>query len=146
MKQNPILRPAQAADANGLKACIDAAYAQYANRILDLPPVSEGCAEDIANNSVWVATHSDMVIAGVVLVAAERFMKLANLAVHPDHSGQGLGRKLIELAEREAKQLGFNEMRLNTHVDMPDNVRLYQHMGWIEVSRNGNTVSMTKNL
>jgi ribosomal protein S18 acetylase RimI-like enzyme len=125
---------------------MNAAYAQYAERITDLPSVSEGCAEDIANNQVWVAVQGDEVVAGLVLVAGDGFMKLANLSVHPDHGGKGLGRKLIELSEREAKRQGFSEIRLNTHVDMPENVRLYQHLGWAEVSRSGNTVSMKKHL
>lgn len=144
--RNSVIRPAQATDANALTACIDAAYAQYAERISDMPSVSDGCAEDIANNQVWVAVQSDKVIAGLVLVAGDGFLKLANLAVHPDHGGKGLGRKLIELSEREAKRQGCAEMRLNTHVDMPENVRLYEHLGWAEVSRSGNTVSMKKYL
>ena len=80
------------------------------------------------------------------MIPGDGFMKLANLAVHPDHGGKGLGRSLIELSEREATRQGFDEMRLNTHVDMPDNVQLYQHLGWVEVSRNGNTVFMKKHL
>lgn len=142
--QNPLIRPAVAGDANALAACIDAAYACYAGRISDLPSVSDGCAEDIANNQVWVAAQNDNVIAGLVLVPCNGFMKLANLAVHPNHGGKGLGRKLIELSEREAERHGFGEMRLNTHVDMPENVLLYQRMGWTEVARSGNTVSMKK--
>lgn len=141
-----VIRPAQAADATALAACIDAAYAQYSDRISDLPPVSEGCAEDIAVNQVWVAVHGDDVVAGLVLVAGDGFLKLANLAVRPDHAGKGLGRRLIELSVSEAKRQGYGEMRLNTHVDMPDNVRLYQHLGWVEVSRSNNTVSMKKSL
>ena len=144
--ENPIIRPAKAAEANALAACIDAAYAKYAGRISELPSVSDGCAEDIANNQVCVVTQRNDVIAGLVLVAGDGVMKLANLAVHPDHGGKGLGRKLIELAEREAKQQGYVEMRLNTHVDMPENVRLYEHLGWAEVSRRDNTVSMKKDL
>ena len=144
--RNPIIRPAQATDAHVLAACIDAAYAQYAERISDMPLVSDGCAEDIANNQVWVAVQGDEVVAGLVLIASDGFIKLANLAVHPDHGGKGLGRKLIELSEREAKRQGSSEMRLNTHVDMPENVRLYEHMGWAEVSRSDNTVSMEKYL
>lgn len=127
-----------------MASCIDAAYAQYAGRIPDLPSVSDGCADDIANNQVWVAVQGDEVIAGLVLVAGDGFMKLANLAVHPDHGGKGLGRKLIELSEREARLQGLSEMRLNTHVDMPENIKLYQHFGWAEVSRSENTVSMKK--
>lgn len=142
----PIIRPAVAADAKALATSIDAAYARYAGRISDLPSVSDGCAEDIANNQVWVAAEDDTIVAGLVLVAGDGFMKLANLAVHPDHGGKGLGRRLIELSEREAERHGFSEMRLNTHVDMPENVRLYQRMGWAEVARSGNTVSMKKRL
>lgn len=142
----PIIRPAVAADAKALATCIDAAYARYAGRISDLPSVSNGCAEDIANNQVWVAAEDDTIIANLVLVTGDGFMKLANLAVLPDHGGKGLGRRLIELLEREAERHGFSEMRLNTHVDMPENVRLYQRMGWSEVARSGNTVSMKKRL
>ena len=50
--KNPIIRPAVAADAKALAACIDAAYARYAGRISDLPSDSDGCAEDITNNQV----------------------------------------------------------------------------------------------
>ncbi|MEP1699207.1 MAG: GNAT family N-acetyltransferase [Paracoccaceae bacterium] len=111
-----------------------------------MPAVSDGCAEDIVTNQVWVAVNGDEVVAGLVLIARDGFMKLANLAVHPDHAGKGLGRELITLAERETKRQGYVEMRLNTHVDMPENVRLYQRLGWAEVSRSGSTVSMAKHL
>ncbi|MEO9574238.1 MAG: GNAT family N-acetyltransferase [Roseobacter sp.] len=90
--------------------------------------------------------QGDEVVAGLVLIASNGFMKLANVAVHPDHGGKGLGRKLIELSERETKRQGSTEMRLNTHVDMPENVRLYQHLGWAEVSRSGSTVFMERYL
>ena len=144
MTYNPVIRHAQATDASALAACIDAAYAKYAKRIADMPSVSEGCEEDIANNQVWVIALGEEVIAGLVLIAGDGFMKLANLAVHPDHVGKGLGRKLIEHSECETKRQGFSEMRLNTHVDMPENIRLYQYLGWTEVFRNDNTVSMEK--
>jgi ribosomal protein S18 acetylase RimI-like enzyme len=144
MTQNPVIRPAQSMDADALAACIESAYARYAERISDMPSVSDGCAEDIACNQVWVAVQCDKVIAGLILIAGDDFMKLANLAVHPDHGRKGLGRKLIALSEREATRQGFNEMRLNTHVDMPENIQLYQHLGWTEMSRSNNTVSMKK--
>ncbi len=142
----PVIRPARPTDAGALAACIDAAYARYAGQIADLPPVSEGCAEDIAVNQVWIAVQDGTVVAGLILVAGDAFMKLANLAVHPDHAGRGLGSRLVRLAESEAGRQGFREMRLNTHAGMPGNIRLYRHLGWAEVSRSGNTVSMKKDL
>ena len=111
-----------------------------------MPSVSDGCAEDITSNQVWVAVQGDKIIAGLFLVPQDGFMKLANLAVHPSHGSKGIGRKLIELSENEAKRQGFDEMRLNTHVDMPENIQLYQHFGCAEASRRENTVSMKKRL
>jgi len=144
--ENLLIRPALLTDADALASCIDAAYAKYAKRISDLPPVSDGCAEGITSDQVWVAERGNEVIAGLFLVPQDGVMKLANLAVHPNHSGKGIGRKLIELSETEAKRQGFYEMRLNTHVDMPENIQLYLHLGWVETSRRENTVSMKKRL
>ncbi len=142
----PHIRRAQIEDAESLTACIDAAYLTYVQRISDLPAVSEGCAEDIATHQVWVATQRGIIIAGMVLVPEEAFLKLANLAVHPDFSGQGVGGALMERAEQEARSQGYTEMRLNTHILIPENVRMYLHMGWTESGRSGNRVSLHKSL
>ena len=144
--ESPCIRKAQLDDAKGLASCIDAAYSQYTPRITDLPPVSDGCAEEIAKNQVWVVLSGDQVIGGLFLVPHDGYMKLANVAVHPDHGGMGLGRKLMALSEREARQQGYGEMRLNTHVEMPENVLFYVRLGWEETARTGNTVSMRKQL
>ncbi len=125
---------------------MDAAYADYAARISDLPSVATDCAEEIARFQVWVANSANMIVGGLVLVPWDRFMWLANVAVHPDHRWAGLGRALMELAENEASKQGFRELRLNTHVDMPGNVQLYAYLGWEESGRNGNKISMRKML
>lgn len=140
------IRKADAADAGALAACIKAAYAHYAGRITDLPAVSEGTVETISQHQVWVAVEADEIIAGLVLIPEDKAVKLANVAVHPNHGGKGLGRELIALSEREAMRQGYREMRLNTHAAMPENVRLYTRLGWEEISRAGNTVSMRKHL
>ena len=143
---SPVIRKALLADSGALAFCIDAAYAKYQKRIPDMPQVSEGIAADITHNQVWVVEENNQIIAGLFLVPKDGFMKLANLAVHPDHEGKGIGRKLTTLSEREAKQQGFSEMRLNTHVAIPENIQLYEHLGWAELSRSGNIVSMMKKL
>ena len=138
------IRKATSADADALASCIEAAYAKHRQHISDLPPVSDGIADDIAAMQVWVATQDGEVIAGLFLVPQDDFMKLANLAVHPHHHGKGLGRQLAALSEREARRQGYSEMRLNTHLAMPENVELYEHLGWEIVSTRGNTVSMRR--
>lgn len=142
------MRPATATDVNGLVRCIDRAYAVYANSVSDLPLVSEGIIDDITNNTVWVANLNAEIageIAGVlVLVQGADSLTLANVAVDPSQKGLGLGKALMELAVSEAARLGKSTLRLSTHIDMPENVALYAHLGWQETGREGNKVHMSK--
>ena len=140
------IRRAQPLDVDALVACIEQAYAQYTDRITDLPAVADGCGEDIKSNHVWVAVEGDQIIGCVVLIPGDGFLKFANLAVHPDQRGQGLGRRLIDFSEWQAKSQGFSEMRLTTHAAMPENIKLYSHLGWYETGRAGNSVFMKKSL
>ena len=140
--RNWVIRKAEPLDASGLATCIDAAYAHYARRIEDLPPMSADCAEEIAKFQVWVAEVAGSIVGGLILIAMDGFMLLANVAVHPNHRGVGLGRELLALAEAEAVRQGFSEMRLNTHVDMPENVELYARLGWKRTGQQGNKISM----
>lgn len=138
------IRPAAINDAVPLETCIDAAYAAHRNRIQDVPPVSEGVADDIKSNLVWVAELDRSVVGGVILVLKDEYAMLTNIAVDPDCSGLGIGRALIEHAEAQCRTMKKTELRLSTHVAMPENVRLYEHLGWKETERSGNKVHMTK--
>ena len=140
------LRRAEHEDAEALSACIEAAYAAYAARIADLPPVSADCAGEIARHQVWLVEIAKEVVGGLVLIPQDGFMLLANVAVHPSQKGAGLGRALLERADAEASAQGYNELRLTTHVDMPETHRFYAHLGWQETGRCGNKVSMRKTI
>ena len=143
---NWIIRRADIRDADGLGRCFDAAYAQYAERIDDLPPMSEDCAEEIAKHLVWVAEAGGTIVGGLVLVPGDDYMQLANLAVHPDNRRAGVGQRLLKLAETEAMDRGYVDLRLNTHADMAENIRRYTREGWSLVSRQGKKVTMNKDL
>ena len=71
-------------------------------------------------------------------------MTLANVAIHPQAQGKGLGRKLVKIGEVEALKLGYSEMRLATHVALEENISLYQHLGWSEIGRDQNRVYFRK--
>ncbi len=126
--------------------CLRAAYADHAARICDLPDMASGCEAEITDNQVWVASRADAVVGVLVLTPTKKFMKLANVAVHPDLRGKGLGKDLIALAEAQAKGQGFMSMRLNTHAAMPENIRLYQRLGWETSGKKGSVVTMEKTL
>ena len=140
------IRRAEVNDADGLGRCLDAAYATYRERIADLPSMSENCAEEIAEHLVWVAEAGGKIVGGLVLIRDDGFMLLANVAVHPDLRGKGLGRRLLTLAETEARDRGFTELRLTTHAEMPENLELYARNGWLQTGRDGNKVRMRKAL
>lgn len=140
------LRRAQLTDAVGLAACIDAAYASSLARIDDLPAVSDGIEAEIEINQVWVGERDGEIVGGIVLVVADGYGVLANVAVAPAARGTGLGRALIERVETEARRLGLAALRLSTHVAMPENVRLYERLGWRETGRAGAKVMMEKDL
>ncbi len=139
------IRPAIQDDASGLTACIDAAYAPFFARGLALPPVSEGIAGDIANNHVWVAESDGRIVGGVVLVLNDS-AHLANLAVHPDAGGQGVGRRLIDQAHEAASNAGHDRLQLATHIDMTTTQAFYRRLGWQETGQDGNKVYFAKEL
>ena len=163
------IRRATAEDAEALARCIERAYAIYDGRDLDLPPVSEGIAEHIAAHRVWVAEAEGTIAGGLVLIVGDDAMghgttdggkmgggttgsgsiveqaaHLANVAVDPNFTGRGLGRALIAQAEEDARAHGATELRLTTHADLEENIRLYTRLGWHEVGRDGYRVHMAK--
>lgn len=140
------IRSASTKDTASLAKCIDSAYAGYRERIQDLPPISEGIDNHIKTDHVWVAELDRSIKGGLVLVLKDTYAVLANIAVDPDYAGMGIGRGLIQHAEAACRTLNKEELRLSTHVAMPENVALYEHLGWKETGRSGNKVSMTKTL
>jgi GNAT superfamily N-acetyltransferase len=140
------IRRAKASDASSLANCIDSAYAVYADRGIDLPPVSDGIADDIQSNLVWVAVRGRGIIGGLILIPREDHAILANVAVEPSSTGMGLGRAFIDLAVGEVRNLGLTTLRLTTHADIPENLRLYEHLGWRQTHRAANKVFMERNL
>ena len=139
------IRQATQSDTDTLVGVIDRAYEIYKIELPDLPDVSSGVEDKIAEGNVWVA-ESDGVVGGVFLTFDRTEAVLTNIAVDPIRSGEGIGKALIAHAEAESKKRGVLTLKLATHVKMPENVALYSHLGWKETGRDGNKVYMSKQL
>ena len=74
------------------------------------------------------------------------YITIANVAVHPDFQRNGLGRRLMDFAESEAKRRGYLEILLATHILLAENVSFYLHLGWSEIVRDDTRVYMKKNI
>jgi len=140
------LRLARPEDEEALSALIDKAYARFRQDIPDLPDVSAGLADDISTNTVFVAVSNGEIAGGAVAVLTDDRATLANLAVDPNHGGKGIGGALIEKVEDHVRQKGHTHLYLATHKDMPQNVSLYEHLGWVVSGQKGSKVTMKKAL
>ena len=60
---------------------------------------------------------------------------IENIAVSPAAQGTGIGRRLMEFAEDQARARGISRMTLYTNEVMTENLAIYAHLGYRETSR-----------
>src|SRR3954447_24504740 len=89
----------------------------------------------IENGRVHVIEHEGIVQGVLVLIPEDDAMLLDNVAVAPAAQGRGLGRKMLEFAERTAINYGHHHIRLYTNEAMTENIALYLRIGYSETHR-----------
>ena len=127
-------RPATVADLPAIREVVGAAYATYLSR-MDRPPApmlaDYGAAVDAGQ--LWVTGRP---VAGLIeLTEAGDALHVGNVAVRPGSQGTGLGRLLMDFAERRAILLGLTRLGLYTNEVMTENQAIYTHLGYREVGR-----------
>lgn len=129
-------RPANEGDAPCITALMKAAYGVYVPRLGNsIPPLDADYAEELHHCDAWVLEAEDRLCGALFLSPQPDHMLLVNVAVDPASQGRGLGRRLIEKAEDEARKRGYTEIRLFTHAEMSENIALYTRLGWLEYER-----------
>jgi GNAT superfamily N-acetyltransferase len=89
----------------------------------------------IQAHEVWLYLDDKNIVGVLVLSPKSDHLLLDNVAVDPAHHEKGIGRALIEFAEREAVRRGYGEVRLYTHQKMHENIAMYPHLGYEETGR-----------
>jgi N-acetylglutamate synthase-like GNAT family acetyltransferase len=126
-------RRATPADAEAISSLVETAYAQYVERIgLRPAPMDVDYAAEISEREVWVVPREGRVEGVLVVQAEPDHVFVHNVAVDPAVQGRGLGKALLELAERRTAELGLREVRLLTNELMTENRAMYAHLGWEE--------------
>jgi GNAT superfamily N-acetyltransferase len=124
------IRPAVADDVAELRAMACAAYEGYVARIGRRPaPMTADYAQAVREGQVWVAEDN------AVLVPQQDHLLLDNIAVSPSAQGQGIGSRLLALAEDHARRHGLSEVRLYTNEAMTENLVYYPRRGYSETHR-----------
>jgi ribosomal protein S18 acetylase RimI-like enzyme len=130
----PGLRRATSDDLPAIRAVIDAAYARYLTRMGKPPaPVFRDYGPSVEAGTTWVA--GSPITAVLTLYPRDDHLYVENIAVHPSAQGSGLGRALMEFAEREAARRGLSRMALITHEAMTENQAIYARLGYVEIER-----------
>jgi ribosomal protein S18 acetylase RimI-like enzyme len=136
MTAHPDIRPAVPADRQAVEDIIRQAYSPYIPRIGRPPgPMLDDYEALIGQGVVYVVEGEDAIQGVLVLIPEQDAMLLDNIAVMPSAKGTGLGRRLLQYAERAALAAGYRAIRLYTHETMTENIALYSRIGYAETHR-----------
>ena len=89
----------------------------------------------IETDEVWVLAFAERIAGVLVLRIRADDMLIFSVAVDPARQGQGLGRRLLDHAEKRARCLDKLYVRLYTNAHMTENLALYQSYGYRETHR-----------
>ena len=95
----------------------------------------EDYAKVIQLRQVFVAESNGKAAGILVLGLMEEGFRLINVAVDPSFQKQGIGKKLLQFAEAEARRLGHKTIHLSTNEKMTENQALYSKIGYVEYDR-----------
>jgi len=132
----PVLRRATGDDIGAIKGLVDESFGKYVERIGKPPaPMLADYAGMLDTSRIWVLERGDDVIAVLVTPDQGDHLLLDTVAVAPSAQGGGYGRRLLELAERDAAEQGLDEVRLVTNEAMTENLVFYPRHGYRETHR-----------
>ena len=128
------LRPAEPSDSATIASCVCEAYIHYIERIGKQPgPMLENYLDVIRDSLVHVAVDdTDRVVGAIVMQETPEGFYVDNAAARPQVWGQGIGRTLLQFAEREALRRGYRSICLATHELMWENRALYEKVGYVQ--------------
>lgn len=131
-----LIRIADSIDERRIVECIENSYSKYVERIGKKPaPMLDDYKSKIENKYIHVIDQGGRILWIIVLIPMDDHLYLGNLAVQPSDQGKGLGRMLMNYAEKQAVSSGFTEIRLYTNELMHENIIIYKKYGYLEIER-----------
>jgi ribosomal protein S18 acetylase RimI-like enzyme len=118
-------------DAAAVRDLTRAAYVKWVP-VLGREPLPMTADYDVAvRDHIVDMLHLDGNLVALIEMYPETdHLLIVNIAVSPAHQGRGYGRALLVHAEELALSLGLRELRLYTSVQLAENVKLYQRVGY----------------
>lgn len=140
MNDTIVLRAATVADASILAATIAAAFEQYRGKLVPesgaFAETADGIARELSKGAgAFVAERNGAVVGCVMTKLEEGDLYFGRLSVLPAARGAKLAAKLIAAVEEDARKRGLPGVRLGVRIALPENQRLFQSLGYREISR-----------
>lgn len=129
-------RLAVAKDAAVVRALAREAYTHYVPRMGREPaPMTADYADQIAQGLVCVAEETGGLMGILVTYPKGNHLFVENVAVATGAQGRGVGRMLLEQAERMARDASLIALELYTNEKMTENLDWYPKLGFQETAR-----------
>ena len=136
MQPLPFVCLATPADAAGVRSCVVAAFEHYVERIGKPPaPMLLDFDAEIHAGHVWLLSSDGKVVGALVQYPTDLGFYIDTVAVVPSSQGTGVGRALLEFAEKEALRRGYRSIYLCTNSKMTENQVFYPRIGYVEYER-----------
>ncbi len=130
------IRIANLEDEEKIVQCINNAYEKYIERIGKKPaPMLDDYQPKILDKCVHIVERGGRVMGIIILIPKANHLYLGNLAVHPSEQRKGIGKLLMNYAEKLAISLDLPEIRLFTNEAMFENISIYKKYDYLEVER-----------
>jgi ribosomal protein S18 acetylase RimI-like enzyme len=130
------IRRATPVDAPVVREITDLAYARYVPLLGRKPqPMTADHQAMIAEHEVWLLVDEEAPLGVLELISEPGCTLIYSVAVRPEQHKRGLGRMLLDWAERQTTAAGRDRIRLYTNALMEDNLRLYARLGYTETRR-----------
>jgi ribosomal protein S18 acetylase RimI-like enzyme len=140
MSDTLVLRAATLADAPEIAATIAAAFEQYRGKLLPesgaFRETADSIARELAKGAAAIVAERNGAVLGCVMTRIEDGdLYFGRLSVRPAARGLGVARKLVAAVENKARGRGLPGVRLGVRIALPANQKLFQSLGYREVSR-----------
>lgn len=139
--ENLIIRKARPCEAEEIWRVTRRAYEPYRGRIKPefqalRVSVSTIRREIRLKRRVYgVALLDDRIVATLRYRRWRSHLGLSRLAVLPEYQGAGIGKKMMEWAEQQARRLGVRELRGEVRAALPHLLEYYKRMGYRPFAR-----------
>lgn len=118
---------------------VHAAFAEYRGRLRPesgaLAETAETVAAAFGDHWVAVAERDGLLIGAVLYTRRGGDIYLGRLSTQPECRGQGIASALVAHVEAHARRLGASSITLGVRIALPENLRFFQALGYVEVGR-----------